>query len=115
MTPLQERIDQEGECLRRATLVDIQGDYELTVTPDYFAQGVGSICGVDFYFGAKYGDWEFETQDQFGHAYAATHPLWFRRTGKHGTITLAWAAGCLRDCLAEISEKLPNTSAPSKT
>jgi hypothetical protein len=101
---IEEIIEQDG-CLRRVNLPEVGGDYELTCSP-VLVQAVGSTCGVDFYFRAKYGEWEFETEDKHGHPFPEGDPRRFVRRDyydetKPGAMRVEWAARILRRCLAQ--------------
>jgi hypothetical protein len=104
MTLVEEVIEQDPGLLR-VTFPEAGGGYELTCSPD-FAQAVGDCCGVDFYFRAKYGKWEFETEDKQGHAFPEGDPHHFICRGsydrrKPGGMRMQWVARILRQCLAE--------------
>ena len=102
MFPLREHVERESEYVRCAKFLDVEGSYELEITPGYFAQAVGSCCGVDFYFRGKYGEWEFETQNEVGHPFPPDDPFRFSRTGEYKAVTITWATRCLQNCLAEM-------------
>jgi hypothetical protein len=63
---LTEEVVEEGHNQLRVRLPDVDGEYELTCSP-FLVQAVGKCCGVDFSFRAKFGEWEFETEDGHGH------------------------------------------------
>lgn len=102
MFSLCEQVERETEYSRCAKFTEVEGSYELEVTPGYFAQAVGTCCGVNFYFRGKYGEWEFETETEAGHPFPADHPFHFSCKGKYRTVNMAWATRCLQNCLAEM-------------
>ena len=105
MVELTEEVVEEGPSHLRAKLPDVAGEYELTCSP-FLVQAVGKCCGVDFYFRAKYGEWEFETWDEHGHLFPEGDPRRFVLRdsfdkAKPGAMGLDWAARLLRRCLAK--------------
>jgi hypothetical protein len=105
MVELTEEIIEQAPGLLRVKLPDVGGEYELTCSP-VLVQAVGKCAGVDFYFRAKHGRWEFETEDEFGHSFAENDPLRFKLTDrsdhkKPGAMGMNWSARLLRRCLAK--------------
>ena len=102
---LTEDIVERGSGLLRVKLPEVGGEYELTCSPS-LVQAVGSCAGVDFYFRAKYEEWEFETEDERGHPFPDSDARRFIRrdcydAAKTGAMGVEWAARILRRCLAE--------------
>jgi hypothetical protein len=105
MGELAEDIIEQTLGLLRVELPEVGGEYELTCSP-FLVQAVGQCSGVDFYFRAKYGEWEFETEDEQGHPFHEGDSRRFTRGGsydtrKPGAMGIEWAARILRRCLAE--------------
>lgn len=106
---LQVHILESGPGFQRASFQDVGGGYELTVVRP-LAQAVGDFAGIDFYFRAKDGEWEFETQDKQGHAFPAEDPNHFVRRGtydekKPNAMTVEWSLRILRKCLGEFRDR----------
>ena len=105
MGELAEEMVERGPGLLRVKLPEVSGKYELTCSPA-LVQAVGSCAGVDFYFRAKYEEWEFETEDEQGHPFLDGDPRQFVRrdyydSAKTGAMEVEWAARILRRCLAQ--------------
>jgi hypothetical protein len=105
MAELAEEIIERTAGLLRVKLPEADGEYELTCSPS-LVQAVGECAGVNFYFRAKYGNWEFETEDQHGHAFPKGDPTRFALIdcydqSKAGAMGMESAARLLRRCLAE--------------
>lgn len=105
MVELAEELVEEGPSHLRVKLPEVDGDYQLTCSPA-LVQAAGKCCGVNFYLRAKYGKWEFETEDEHGHPYPLGDPRRFALRdyydeAKPGAMELEWAARRLRRCLSE--------------
>lgn len=93
------------------TFLNAKGDYELT--GPHPVQGVGSICGVDFYFRAKSNEWEFETNDPKGWLYPEGDIQAMQRRGRcesADTMPLEKAAQTICECVTEFVSKLRQSS-----
>ena len=66
---LQEEIVESRLGFHQATFPEVGGGYELTVSYN-LAQAVGDFDGIDFYFRAKGGVWEFQTESKDGQFFA---------------------------------------------
>jgi hypothetical protein len=102
---LTENILEQSPGLLRVSLPEVGGGYELTCSP-FLVQAVGDCCGVSFVFWAKHGEWEFQVEDERGHAFPAGDRRRFVRrepydADKPGALGLEWAARILRSCLVE--------------
>ena len=105
MSELAEEVVERAPGLLRVSLPEVGGSYELTCSP-LLVQAVGDCDGVDFYFRAKYEEWEFETEDERGHPFPEGDPRRFVRrdyydAAKPGSMGVELAARILRRCLAE--------------
>jgi hypothetical protein len=105
MAELAEEIIERSPGLLRVKLPEAGGEYELTCSPS-LVQAVGECAGVNFYFRAKYGNWEFETENQHGHAFPEGDPRRFALIDRYdqskaGAMGMEWAARLLKRCLAE--------------
>jgi len=103
--PLDEEIVEQGPGRLRVSLPEVGGGYELTSSRP-MAQATGDCCGVRFYFRAKHGEWEFETEDDHGHSFPAGDARAFALRGaydenKPNSMEVEWARRLLRQCLAE--------------
>lgn len=102
---LEEEMLESGTGVHRASFLDVEGEYELT-TGWPITQAVGNLEGVDFYFRAKNGEWEFQTVDKNGHSFPGGHPYYFVRRGmydeaKPNALTIEWSLRKLRKCIGE--------------
>lgn len=105
MWELAEDVLEQAPGLLRVQFPEVGGDYELTCSPA-LVQAVGRCCDVDFYFRAKYGEWEFESEDEHGRPFPEGDLRRFARAGtfdeeKPGAMDVEWARRILRRCLAE--------------
>ena len=105
VTELQEEILESRAGLHRAAFPEVGGGYELTASW-HLVQAVGDCSGIDFYFRAKHGEWEFETEDKQGHAFPEGHPNHFVRRGAYdqaqpNAMTVEWSLQILRRCIGE--------------
>jgi hypothetical protein len=84
MGELAEDVIEQGPGFMRAQLSEVGGKYDLTCS-HLLVQAVGQCSGVGFYFRAKYGDWEFETEDEHGYPFPEGDPRRFARVHlRHG-------------------------------
>ena len=109
MIELEEQILETRPGYHRATFPQVGGGYELTASWP-LVQAVGDFCGVDFYFRAKYGQWEFQTEDKHGYAFPEAHPNYFVRRGtydekKPNAMTVEWSLRILRKCLVDFWDR----------
>lgn len=110
VSELQEDILESRAGVHRACFPEVGGDYELTADWS-LVQAVGDIAGIDFYFRAKHGRWEFETEDKQGHPFPEGDPNHFVRRGKYDekapdAMTVEWSLRILRKCLGEFWDRL---------
>jgi hypothetical protein len=102
---ITENVIEQKPGLLRVDLPDCDGSYELTCSP-LLVQAVGDCFGIAFYFGAKHGDWEFETEDEVGHPFPEGDARRFMEKGRYdiakpGVMGLEWSARLLRRCLEQ--------------
>ncbi|QDU42645.1 hypothetical protein Mal52_11120 [Symmachiella dynata] len=105
MIRLQEEIIESRPGFHRASFPEVGGEYELT-TSWPMAQAFGEFDGIDFYFRAKYGAWEFETENKQGHSFPNEHPNYFVSRGtydekKPNVFSNEWSLRILRKCFVE--------------
>jgi hypothetical protein len=103
--PLDEAILEQGPGILRVSFPEVGGGYELKSSRP-MAQAMGDCCGVKFYFRAKHGEWEFETEDVRGQPFPAADARAFAMRGayddnKPTVMEVEWARRLLRQCLAE--------------
>ena len=79
---VREDILESSRGLHRASFPEVGGGYELTASSS-LVQAVGDFDGIDFYFRAKYGEWEFQTEDKQGHSFPGGHANFFVRRGTY--------------------------------
>ena len=106
---LQEDILESRPGFHRASFPEVGGGYELTASWP-LVQAVGDFDGIDFYFRAKYGEWEFQTEDKQGHLFPEGHPSYFVRRGtydekKPNAMTIDWSLRILRKCFIEFWDR----------
>ena len=106
---LQETIIEDRPDFRRVEFTDAGGGYELTCDW-HLAQAVGAFKGIQFYFRAKHGEWEFETEDEFGHSYPPNDLRNFVRrirfdASPTNAMSIDWAAQLIGKCLSEIQAR----------
>ena len=109
VTELQGNVLESRPDFHRASFTKVGGGYELTASWA-LVQAIGDFAGIDFYFRAKYGEWEFETEDEHGHAFPEGHPNRFVRRGtydqkKPNAMTVEWSLCILRRCLGEFWDR----------
>lgn len=109
MLELKEEILESRPGVYRACFPEVGGEYELTADWSV-VQAVGDVAGIDFYFRAKHGRWEFETEDSQGHPFPEGHPNHFVRCGKYDreepkAMTVEWSLSILRKCLGEFWDR----------
>ncbi|QDT48179.1 hypothetical protein Pan258_22190 [Symmachiella dynata] len=102
---LKEDIIESRPGFHHASFSEVGGGYELT-TSWPTAQAVGEFDGIDFYFRAKYGEWEFQTENKEGHLFPEEHPNYFVRRGtydekKPNAFSNEWSLRILQKCLVE--------------
>ena len=89
------------------TFLNVKGGYELT--GPHPVQAVGSIAGVDFYFRAKSGHWEFETNDERGWLFPIDDKRGFQRRGRcldGDTMPYQKAAEIIAACATELLSQI---------
>jgi hypothetical protein len=106
---LEESILERRPGFQRASFPEVGGGYELTAQWP-LVQAAGDFAGIDFYFRAKHGEWEFETEDKVGHSFPPGDPNHFVRRGtydpaKPGAMSLDWSLRILRKCFEEFWER----------
>jgi hypothetical protein len=107
---LQEDILESRPGLYRASFPQVGGGYELTACWP-LVQAVGDFNGIDFYFRAKGGEWEFQTENKQGHLFPDGHPNHFLRRGsydeaKPNAMTIEWSLRILKKCFVEFWDRL---------
>lgn len=86
------------------------GYYELTCSPS-LSQAIGGCMGVNFYFRAKQGEWEFATEDDQGNTLAAGDPHHFLLRGtfneyEHDAMGTDACARIMRQCLGTFRQSI---------
>ncbi len=100
---LTEQVIEQKPGFLRVAFPEVDCQYKLTC--DWLlVQASGECCGVAFYFRAKYGEWEFETQDERGGPFPTCDSRYFilrdcYDKNKPGAMGLEWAARILRRCI----------------
>lgn len=109
MNELLENILETRPGFHRASFPQVGGGYELTASLS-LVQAVGDFDGIDFSFRAKYGTWEFQTENKEGHVFSEEHPNYYVRNGtydqkKPNAMTIEWSLRILRNCFVEFWDR----------